>query len=84
MAISRIVQVNLNRQGGSNDLLLQFMRERHISLAAISEPNLIPDDPGWTASTDGLAAITWRGWEQNMDCSAIMSGRVTAWRGGAR
>jgi len=57
MAINRIVQINLNRQRGSNDIL-QFMRERRISLAAISEPNSIPDDPGCTASTDGLALIT--------------------------
>jgi len=74
MAANKIVQVNLNRQRGSNDLLLQFMRERRVFLAAISEPNLVPDDPGWMASTDGLALITWRGCEPNMDCAPTLRG----------
>jgi len=51
--MSKIVQINLNRQVGSNDLLLQLMREADISVAVISEPNSIPDDPGWAVSADG-------------------------------
>jgi len=58
MAVNKIVQINLNRQRRSNDLLLQFMRERRVSLAAISEPNSVPDDPEWMASMDGLVLIT--------------------------
>jgi len=68
----KIVQINLNNQGGSNDLLLQFMRERRIALAAISEPNVIPDDPGWTTSLNGRAAITWRGAVNNLECSVVV------------
>jgi len=72
--MNKIVQVNLNRQVGSNDLILQFMRETDVAVAAISEPNFVPDDPGWIASTDELAAITWRGSVRAVDCLAIARG----------
>jgi len=67
----KLVQVNLNRQRRSNDLFLQFMRERSVALAVVSEPNSVPEDPGWAASTDGLAAITWRWAERNLECSVM-------------
>jgi len=72
--MNKIVQINLNRQIGSNDLLLQLMREVDISVAVISEPNSVPDDPGWAVSTDGLAAVTWRGAARAIDCMAIARG----------
>jgi len=70
----KIVQINLNRQSGSNDLLLQLMREMDIAVAVISELNFVPDDPGWVTSTDGLAAIMWRGAVRAMNCVAIARG----------
>jgi len=82
--MNKIVQVNLNRQVGSNDLILQFMRETDVAVAAISEPNFVPDDPGWIASTDELAAITWRGSVRAVDCLAMREGRVIMWPGWAR
>jgi len=55
--MQKLVQVNLNRQGGSNDLLLQFMRERHVAIAVVSKLHSVLDDPGWASSLDELAAI---------------------------
>jgi len=71
--MNKIIQVNLNGQVASNDLLLQFMREEGIAVAAISEPHSVPDDPGWALSLDGTAAITWRGSESSADCRIIAS-----------
>jgi len=59
-----IVQINLNGQVGSNDLILQLMRKRYIT-------HSVPDDPGWIISPDGSAAITWRGWERAVDCAPV-------------
>jgi len=72
--MDKVLQANLNGKAVSTDLLLQYMREFRVSLAAISEPHRIPDDPGWVASTDGLAAITWRGSVRNLACAKIAAG----------
>jgi len=71
--MDKIVQINLNGQVGSNDLILQFMREKNVTLAAISEPHSVPDDPGWVLSPDGSTAITWRGSRPAADCSVVVS-----------
>jgi len=70
----KIVQVNLNGQRDSTDLFLQYMREHRVSLAAVSEPHSIPDDPGWAASTDARAAVTWRGSVGNLECAVVTAG----------
>jgi len=69
--MDRIVQLNVNKQSRAIDLLLQYVR---VSLAAISEPSRIPDDLGWAASTDGLAAVTWRGSVRNLECALVAAG----------
>jgi len=74
VGMDQIVQINLNRQRRSTDLLLQFMRENQIAMAVISEPNSVPDDPGWVGSLDGKATITWRGTVRNMECALVARG----------
>jgi len=74
--MDKIIQVNLNGKAVSTDLLLQNMRELRVSMAAISEPHSIPDDPGWVASTDQMAAITWRGSARNLLCQGCGRDRV--------
>jgi len=80
--MNKVVQINLNKQSRATDLLLQYMRENNISLAAVSEPSSVPDDPGWAASSDGLAAVTWRGSVRNLECVLVASGEgfcIVSW-----
>lgn len=57
----KIIQVNLNRSCGAQDLLLQTMREQECSLACVSEPHRVPNNPKWARSKEPIpmAAVTW-------------------------
>jgi len=70
----KILQANLNGKAVLTDLLLQCMRELRVSLAVISEPHSIPDDPSWAASADRLAVLTWRGSVRNLDYVIVING----------
>jgi len=58
----RILQCNLNRSRQAQDHLLQLMAEYNAGLAAISEPNNVPDNNKWLRAADNFesAAILWR------------------------
>lgn len=53
-----IVQINLNHCWGAHDILQQFMKERKIEVAMITEPIYIPER-NWIGSMDKGAAICW-------------------------
>ncbi|KMQ86962.1 reverse transcriptase, partial [Lasius niger] len=48
---------NVNRSAPSLDLMVHSARELGSGLLLVSEPNHIPDSPGWFASLDHSAAI---------------------------
>lgn len=54
-----LIQCNLNRSWGAQDLLAQFVREEEIGICAISEPRRVPDSKKWCKSLNGLAAVMW-------------------------
>lgn len=56
MAI-KVLQANVNRSRPSLDLLVHSARESDTGLLLVSEPNYVPDSPGWYASNDCGAAI---------------------------
>ncbi|XP_011260711.2 uncharacterized protein LOC105253992 [Camponotus floridanus] len=53
-----IVQINLNHCWGAHNILQQFMKEREIEIAFISEPIYIPAK-NWVSSMNKNAAICW-------------------------
>lgn len=65
----QILQINLNKSGKAQDLMLQYMRENKIGVALISEPNRIPGG-NWFGEEYGLTAIHW-----GIDESCILAGR---------
>lgn len=54
----KILQINLNKASGAQDIMLQYMRENGMELALISEPNRIPKG-NWIGDAKGLAVIHW-------------------------
>lgn len=54
----KLLQINLNRSGRAQDLMLQYMRENKIGIALVSEPNRIPRG-NWVGDASGLAPIYW-------------------------
>ncbi|XP_011173267.1 uncharacterized protein LOC105205567 [Solenopsis invicta] len=60
---AKILQINLARSFGAQDLMLQKMTEDAYDIAAISEPYRIPMDSKWVALLENppLAALTWHG-----------------------
>lgn len=54
----KILQINLNKSRGAQDLMLQYMYEKKAGIALISEPNKIPRG-NWVEDTKGLAAVHW-------------------------
>lgn len=57
--MAKLLQCNLNRSGGAQDLLTQHMMEAGIGICAISEPGRIPYSIQWVDSRNGLAAVCW-------------------------
>ncbi|GAB1867741.1 hypothetical protein CAJAP_08820 [Camponotus japonicus] len=53
-----IVQINLNHCWGAHNLLQQFMRERRMEVALVTEPIHIPEK-NWISSKSKGAAILW-------------------------
>ncbi|CAL1672899.1 unnamed protein product [Lasius platythorax] len=68
-----VLQINSNHSRPSQDLAIQTMHERNISLAILAEPHHIPAHPSWTSSTDGASAITWSSAE-GLLCTTIKRG----------
>lgn len=66
----KLVQINLNRSRGAQDLMLQYMRESKMAVALVSEPNRIPRG-NWLGDMSGLAAIHW---ETDEPCALIRRG----------
>lgn len=61
--MARVLQLNTNNSGPSQDNLLHLMEEWNVGLAAVSEPHRVPPgNPKWTRSTEDppRAAIIWR------------------------
>jgi len=54
----KIVQINLNHCWGAHNLLKQFMKERGIEVALVTEPIYIPEK-NWISSINKGAAISW-------------------------
>lgn len=61
--MARIIQLNVNHSGPSQDNLLQLMEELNAGLAVVAEPHRIPrGNPKWIHSVEDppLTAIIWR------------------------
>lgn len=54
----KIVQINLNKSRGAQDLIVQYMLESRMEVALVSEPNRIPRG-NWLGDAYGLAAVYW-------------------------
>lgn len=52
----KIVQINLNKSRGAQDLMVQYMLEGRMEVAFVSEPNRIPRGK-WLGDAYGLAAV---------------------------
>lgn len=65
-----MLQINLNRSRGAQDLMQQYIREMRIEVAFVSEPSKIPGG-NWLGDGGGLAAIHWSGGEP---CALIKRG----------
>lgn len=75
MKRARIIQVNLNHARRAQDLMLQLLDERDVSVALITEPYRVPTgDPQWAGSPDGTAAITWRRTNSPLPYSRVKEG----------
>lgn len=75
MAVS-LLQANVGRARGAQDLLLQTLAECGCTLGIAAEPNHIPQGhPCWTGDEMGSVAITWRWWKGAPTCSPLESGR---------
>lgn len=55
----RVVQINLNHSWGAHNLLQQYMKEKEIDLALITEPIYILEK-NWIGSKDKEASICWK------------------------
>lgn len=51
------LQINTNRSREAQALALHTLKEKEADVLCISEPNRIPDHPGWVGSTDGKCAL---------------------------
>lgn len=74
MPMTKIIQCNLNKCWGAQDLFLHQMKEMDVSLCAISEPARILKSPRWFASRDRMAAICWSPKKGIRACSLICRG----------
>lgn len=55
--MTTIAQINLNNSRYVQDLMHQVVVKMKISLIAVSEPNICPQDSRWATSLSGRAAI---------------------------
>ena len=69
--MARLAQINVNRSRPSQDLIARTCEEFDLGLVAVSEPNRVPDDERWLASTDTppSAAVTWQWSRSRVPCS---------------
>ncbi|XP_067216670.1 uncharacterized protein [Linepithema humile] len=58
----------------AHDLLVQYLTELGIGIAAVSEPYSVPDSPFWHASGSKRAAIYWNGDHLQQGCSLFRRG----------
>ncbi|XP_070518819.1 uncharacterized protein [Cardiocondyla obscurior] len=71
----RLIQSNVGRSQGAQDILLQTMMEHKYTFGIIAEPSRIPsDNPCWAADTMGSVALFWRWLPGLPPCVAIKSG----------
>lgn len=54
----KIVQINLNHCWAPHDVLKQFLKEKEIDIAMVTEPIYIPGE-NWFCSLNKSAAIHW-------------------------
>lgn len=66
----KLLQINLNRSGRAQDLMLQYMYENKIQLALVSEPNRIPRG-NWLGDAIGLAVH----WGIGETCALVRRGK---------
>lgn len=55
--MAAFLQINTNRSREAQALALNTMKELEADILSISEPNKVPDQPGWVGSTDGKCAL---------------------------
>jgi len=55
--MAAFLQINTNRSREAQALALHTLKEKEADVLCISEPNSIPDHPGWIGSTDGKCAL---------------------------
>lgn len=54
------IQINLNGRRAAQDLLSQYIIERRVSIACVSEPGVVLlNNPFWQYSKNDMAAIYW-------------------------
>lgn len=70
------LQINLNRSREAQALALHTMKVKGADVLCVSEPNCIPDHPGWVGSTDGKCALFF---QQNQYVLRTGSGAGYAW-----
>lgn len=70
----RALQANVCRSVPSLDLMIHSARELGSGLLLVTEPNHVPDSPGWFASNDHGAAIYIDINTVRLSCSMAVSG----------
>lgn len=71
-----LLQANVGRSRGAQDLFLQTLAESGCTLGIAAEPNYIPEKhPCWVGDDLGSVAITWRWWQGAPVCALVEKGR---------
>lgn len=71
-----LIQANVGRSRGAQDLLAQTLAECNCTLGIIAEPNHIPEKhPCWAKDRTNSVAITWRWWRGAPTCDVLESGQ---------
>jgi len=75
--VNRILQANVNHVPTPQDLLLQDMAERDVTIAVVAEPyRVLSRHPHWAVNSTGSAvAITWRRTNNPIPCTSYEAGR---------
>ncbi|XP_070515883.1 uncharacterized protein [Cardiocondyla obscurior] len=72
----RLIQANVGRSKGAQDLLLHTMAEQKMIFAVVAEPNYVPKNhPCWTGDELGSVALTWRWIPGTPSCAPIERGQ---------
>jgi len=71
-----LLQANVGRARGAQDLFLQTLAECDCTLGIAAEPNHVPERHScWAGDELGSVAMTWRWWQGAPVCTLLGSGR---------